>query len=219
MTPLEIRNRLIAQRIIPALRLADAAVAERAFDALLAAGFDAIEISMTTPGAVGLIERIAERVDADMLVGAGAVLDLDAARRSIDAGARFIVTPYVVPGIARMAHTANCSVLAGGFTPGEVLAAHREGADIVNVFPAATGGPGHLRALHAVFPDLLLCASGGISLQNVEACFAAGAALVGVGNAILDQNALAAGDTASAIAHARRFLALPALPPAPLQRN
>jgi 2-dehydro-3-deoxyphosphogluconate aldolase/(4S)-4-hydroxy-2-oxoglutarate aldolase len=108
-----------------------------------------------------------------------------------------------------MAHTAGCAVLQGGLTPGEVLAAHRDGADIVKVFPASSGGPEHLRALHAVFPEVLLCPTGGVSLQNLEAYFAAGAALVGVGNNILDQGALAAGDEAGAIAHARKFLAVP----------
>ena len=74
------------------------------------------------------------------------------------------------------------------------------------MFPAATGGPEHLRAVHAVFPDIRLCPTGGVSLQNMDGYFAAGAALVGVGNNIVDQRALAAGDRARVIAHARRFL-------------
>ena len=111
-----------------------------------------------------------------------------------------------MPSVARIAHDADRAALIGGFSPGEILAAHREGADVVKVFPAATGGPEHLRAVHAVFPDILLCPTGGVSLQNLDAWFAAGAAIVGVGNNIVDQRALAAGDTARVIAHARRFL-------------
>jgi 2-dehydro-3-deoxyphosphogluconate aldolase/(4S)-4-hydroxy-2-oxoglutarate aldolase len=137
------------------------------------------------------------------------VLDLDAARRCIEAGARFVVSPCIVPGMAAMAHAAGCAALQGGFTPGEILAAYREGADIVKVFPASSGGPEHLRALHAVFPEVSLCPTGGVSLQNLEAYFAAGAALVGVGNNIVDQAALATGDEAGAIAHARKFLSVP----------
>jgi len=213
----DIRNRLIAQRIVPVLRLADAEITERAFEHLVTAGFSAIEITMTVPGAIGLIDRLAEKMDAGVLIGAGTVLDLETARRCIDAGARFLVSPCLVPGMMRMAHPSGCVTLQGGFTPGEILAAHRDGADIVKVFPASSGGPEHLRAVHAVFPDMLLCPTGGISLQNIEAYFAAGAALVGVGNNILDQHALAAGDAASVIAHARRFLSIPALPPAPLR--
>ncbi len=215
MTPLEIRNQLIAQRIVPVLRRADAALAESAVECFVRAGLSAIEINVTVPGALVLIDRLAGRADADLLIGAGTVLDLDTARRCIDAGARFLVSPCAISGMTKMAHVAGCAALPGGFTPGEILAAHREGADIVNVFPASSGGPAHVRAVHAVYPDVLLCPAGGVSLQNIEAYFAAGAALVAVGNNILDQRALAAGDSASVIAHARRFLAFPALPPAP----
>jgi 2-dehydro-3-deoxyphosphogluconate aldolase / (4S)-4-hydroxy-2-oxoglutarate aldolase len=76
----------------------------------------------------------------------------------------------------------------------------------VKLFPASTGGPEHLRGIHAVFPDIPLCPTGGVSLKNLNEYFAAGAALVGVGNSIIDQKALAAGDRAAVVAHARRFL-------------
>ncbi len=204
MTPGEIRERLIAQRVVPVLRLVSAEKTERAVQCLLSAGFSTVEITLTVPGALELIERIARR--AELLVGAGTVRDLDAARRCLDAGARFLVSPCVVPGMAAAAHAAGCAALAGGFTPGEILAAHRDGADIVKVFPASTGGPAHVRAIHSVFPDIALCPTGGVTLQNFEDYLAAGAALVGVGNDILDQPALEAGDNARASAHARRFL-------------
>jgi 2-dehydro-3-deoxyphosphogluconate aldolase/(4S)-4-hydroxy-2-oxoglutarate aldolase len=111
-----------------------------------------------------------------------------------------------VRGLAAVAHEAGRAALIGGFTPTEILAAHQEGADIVKVFPAASGGPAHLGALHAVFPHVLLCPTGGVALDNIRRYFAAGAALVGVGNNLLDQEALAAGDIARVIAGARRFL-------------
>ena len=204
MTPADIRDRLVAQRVVPVLRLASSGETERAVDCLAEAGFRTFEITLTTPGAVELIGRISAR--EGWLVGAGTVLDLGAAHACLHAGARFLVSPCLVPDMARVAHEAGRAALIGGFTPGEILAAHREGADIVKVFPAATGGPEHLRAIHAVFPDIRLCPTGGVSLQNIEAYFAAGAALVGVGNNIVDQRALAAGDRARVIAHARRFL-------------
>jgi 2-dehydro-3-deoxyphosphogluconate aldolase/(4S)-4-hydroxy-2-oxoglutarate aldolase len=124
----------------------------------------------------------------------------------VDAGARFLVSPSTVPGMAEVAHAAGCAALFGGLTPTEILTAHREGADIVKVFPASIGGPEYLRAVHAVFPEILLCPTGGVSLENVQAYLAAGAALVCAGNNIIDQDALAAGDTARVTAHARRFL-------------
>ncbi|HEV3008013.1 MAG TPA: bifunctional 4-hydroxy-2-oxoglutarate aldolase/2-dehydro-3-deoxy-phosphogluconate aldolase [Burkholderiales bacterium] len=186
--------------MIPVLRLASAELTERAIEHLVEAGFRTIEITMTTPGAVELIRKHKN-------TGAGTVLDLDTAQRCLDAGAQFLVSPCLVPGLAKLAHDAGRLALLGGFTPGEILAAHREGADIVKLFPASTGGPEHLRAIHAVFPGIPLCPTGGVSLENMKAYFAAGAALVGVGNNIVDQKALAAGDRAAVVAHARRFLA------------
>ena len=207
MAPIEISDRLVAQRVVPVLRLASGPDTERAVDCLVDAGFRVVEVTLTVPGAVALIDRLVRRLGAAFVVGAGTVLDLDAARACIHAGARFLVSPCVVPGMARLAHEAGRAALIGGFTPGEILAAHREGADIVKVFPASTGGPEHVRAVHAVFPDILLCPTGGVGLPNLEAYFAAGASLVGVGNNIVDQQALASRDSARVIAHARRFLA------------
>ena len=197
----DIRQGLIAQRVVPVLRLASAELTERAVDCLAEAGFATVEITMTIPGAIEVI-----RNSKGLMVGAGTVLDLDTAQRCLDAGARFLVSPCLVPGMADLAHAAGCAALIGGFTPGEVLAAHRDGADIVKVFPASTGGPEHLRALHAVFPDIALCPTGGVSLENMQAYFAAGAVMVGVGNNILDQKALAAGERTRVVAHAKRFL-------------
>lgn len=195
----DFRQRLIAQRVIPVLRLASAERTEHAVLLLQEAGFATVEITMTTPGALELIRKTPH-------AGAGTVLDLDTAQRCIDAGAQFLVSPCLVPGMAQLAHDAGRLALIGGFTPGEILAAQREGADIVKVFPASTGGPEHLRAIHAVFPQIALCPTGGVSLQNMQAYFDAGAAVVGVGNNIVDQKALAAGDRAAVVAHARRFL-------------
>jgi len=202
----EIRDRLLAQRVIPVLRLASAELTERAARCIAAAGFMTVEITLTVPGAIELIRRLARSSAPGFTVGAGTVLDADTAQRCVDAGARFVVSPCLVPGMAKIAHAAGCAALIGGFTPGEILAAQREGADLVKVFPASTGGPEHLRALHAVFPDILLCPTGGVSQQNMEAYFAAGAALVGVGNNIVDQKALQAGDEARVAEHARGFL-------------
>jgi 2-dehydro-3-deoxyphosphogluconate aldolase/(4S)-4-hydroxy-2-oxoglutarate aldolase len=202
-----IRARLIAQRVIPVLRLATAELTLRAVSCLRAAGFGTVEITLTTPGAVELIAELA-RADPACLVGAGTVLDVQAARACIDAGAAYLVSPGVVPGLAAMARAAGRAALVGAFTPTEVLAAQREGADIVKVFPAASGGPPHVAALHAVFPHLALCPTGGIDAANLPAYFTAGAALVGVGNALLDVAALRAGDREAVVRSARRYLEL-----------
>jgi 2-dehydro-3-deoxyphosphogluconate aldolase/(4S)-4-hydroxy-2-oxoglutarate aldolase len=195
----DLRQRLIAQRVIPVLRLPGAEATEHAIGCLREAGFGLVEITMTTPGALDLLKRTPD-------AGAGTVLDLDTARRCIEAGAQFLVSPCLVPGMAKLAHEAGRLALVGGFTPGEILAAHREGADIVKLFPASTGGPQHLRAIHAVFPDIALCPTGGVTLENFRDYLAAGAALVGVGNDMIDTRALAAGDRARVVRQAQRFL-------------
>ena len=195
----DLRQALIAQRVVPVLRLASAELTLRAIDCLVEAGFKLVEVTMTTPDAIEIISKTRN-------AGAGTVLDLDTAQRCIAAGAQFLVSPCLVPGMAKLAHDAGRLALIGGFTPGEILAAHREGADIVKVFPASTGGAEHLRAIHAVFPDIPLCPTGGVSLENMRAYFESGAVVVGVGNNIVDQKALAAGDRARVVAHAMRFL-------------
>lgn len=200
----EIRDRLIAQRVVPVLRLPSAELTEHAVECLAGAGFAIFEITMTTPGAVDLLQKLSNK---GLVCGAGTVLDLETASRCLDAGARFVVSPAFIPQLTRVIHDGGAAALIGGFTPSEILAAHCEGADIVKVFPASSGGPEHLKAIRAVFPEILLCPTGGVSLQNMRAYFDAGAALVGVGNSIIDLAALQAGERAKVVAHARRFLA------------
>lgn len=199
---------LMGARVIPVLRLSTREATSVAIDCLVEAGFTTVEVTLTTPAAIELLAELRLRMDSTFLVGAGTVLDLEAARRCLDAGADYLVSPCLVAGIAKVASDAGRAALIGAFTPGEVLAAWREGAQVVKVFPAASGGPAHLQALHAVFPDIPLCPTGGISAANMLDYFKAGASVVGVGNNIIDQRALAAGDRAQVIRHALQLLQL-----------
>src|SRR6266446_2928605 len=202
MKPEDIRDRPIAERVVPVLRFASAELTGRALQCLLDVGFGAIEITMSTPHALEIIKTFKSRA----IIGAGTVLDLKTARDCIDAGAQFLVSPYVSREIVQACHGGgHAAALSGGFTPSEVLAAHRDGADIVKVFPASSGGPAHLAALHAVFPDIVLCPTGGITAANMEQYFAAGASLVGVGNAIVPLAALERGDLDAVRAHAAAY--------------
>jgi 2-dehydro-3-deoxyphosphogluconate aldolase/(4S)-4-hydroxy-2-oxoglutarate aldolase len=201
VNPGQIRDRLVAERVIPVLRLASAELTERAVQCLLDVGFGVIEITMTIPGALRVIEKFA----AKALIGAGTVLEAKAAQECLDAGARFLVSPALRPAIVRTAHAAGCAALVGGFTPTEVFAAQHERADIVKVFPASSGGPAHVAALHSVFPDILLCPTGGVTLANMGQYLSAGAALVGVGNAIVPLDALERGDLDAVRAHAAAY--------------
>jgi 2-dehydro-3-deoxyphosphogluconate aldolase/(4S)-4-hydroxy-2-oxoglutarate aldolase len=203
-------DRLTHLAVIPVLRLSAREAAEQAIACLLDAGFKTVELTLTTPDAIALIRDLRRRVDEAFLVGAGTVLDLETAQRCLDAGADYLVSPCIVPGMAQRARDAGRAALIGGFTPSEVLTAWREGAHVVKVFPAATGGPAHLQAIHAVFPEIPLCPTGGVSNANMLDYFKAGARMVGVGNNIIEQKALASGDRSRVIAHARSFLELAA---------
>ena len=203
-----ISDKLTGMRVVPVLRLATRAAAAAAVDCLVEAGYGTVELTLTTPDALQLIAELRKRMDNAFLIGAGTVLDLDTARRCLDAGADYLVSPCLVAGMARLARDADRAALSGGFTPGEVLAAWRDGAQIVKVFPASSGGPAHLQAIHAVFPEIPLCPTGGVSATNLRDYFAAGAAIVGIGNNIIDHKALAAGDRAQVKRHARQFLEL-----------
>jgi 2-dehydro-3-deoxyphosphogluconate aldolase/(4S)-4-hydroxy-2-oxoglutarate aldolase len=208
MSETAVRDALEAMRVIPVLRLATREAAARAVDCLIEAGFGTVEITLTTPDAIGLIAELERRASSDFLVGAGTVLDLDRAQECLDAGADYLVSPCLVPGMAELARLRGSAMLMGGFTPTEVLGAWRDGAQIVKVFPASSGGPGHLGAIHAVYPEIPLCPTGGVSAANMLDYFKAGACVVGIGNNIIDQRALAAGDRAQVIRHARSFLEL-----------
>ena len=208
MCPVSIFETLVRRRVIPVLRLATHEATAAAIECLVEAGFGTVELTLTTPGALTLLTDLRKRMDGAFLVGAGTVLDLDTAKRCIDAGADYLVSPCMVAGMARLAHDTKRAALIGGFTPSEVLAAWREGAQIVKVFPASSGGSPHLQAIHAVFPEIQLCPTGGVSTANILDYYKAGAAVVGVGNNIIDQKALAAGDYGQVIRHARHFLEL-----------
>jgi 2-dehydro-3-deoxyphosphogluconate aldolase/(4S)-4-hydroxy-2-oxoglutarate aldolase len=207
-------QRLLAQRVIPVLRLNSREDAEAAIDCLIEAGFRTVELTLTTPGAIQLIGSLRRSSKAEFLVGAGTVLDLGSAQACLEAGADYLVSPCLVPGMAALANEAGRLALTGGFTPAEVLAAWREGAAVVKVFPASTGGAPHLAALHAVYPDIPLCPTGGVSSSNMLDYFKAGASVVGIGNNVIDQKALAAGDRVTVIARARGFLEIAATAPA-----
>jgi 2-dehydro-3-deoxyphosphogluconate aldolase/(4S)-4-hydroxy-2-oxoglutarate aldolase len=205
-----VRDALQAMRVIPVLRLATREAAASAIDCLIEAGYRTIELTLTTPGALGLISELKRRNVDGFLVGAGTVLDLQRAQQCLDAGADYLVSPCLIPGLAAAAHQRGAAALVGGFTPTEILSAWREGAQIVKVFPASSGGPAHLAAIHAVYPEIPLCPTGGVSIANMHDYFKAGAAVVGVGNNVIDQEALAAGNRAQVVRRARSFLELAA---------
>lgn len=197
--------RLKAARIVPVVRTTRPELAERAVEWLRAAGITVFEITMTVPDAPGLIRRLS--ADPALLVGAGTVPDRAAAEACLAAGARFLVAPWVDDAVAAAARDAGAMSLLGAMTPTEVRAALKAGADAVKIFPASSaGGPAHIKALRAVFPDVPFCPTGGVDARNTPDYLAAGAAFVGIGGKLVDEALLAAGNRAAIEAAAREVL-------------
>jgi 2-dehydro-3-deoxyphosphogluconate aldolase/(4S)-4-hydroxy-2-oxoglutarate aldolase len=194
--------------IIPVIRAPSADAAVAVVEALVQAGLTVAEITMTVPNAIDAIASVARRFADKVLVGAGTVTDADTARRAVDAGAEFIVTPCLVPEVIDAARRADIAVLPGALTPTEVLNAFRLGGDMVKVFPAqSVGGAAYLRALRGPFPEIPLVPTGGVTLENVRDMFGAGAVAIGVGSELISRDALARRDYAAIGALASQFIA------------
>jgi 2-dehydro-3-deoxyphosphogluconate aldolase / (4S)-4-hydroxy-2-oxoglutarate aldolase len=203
MTRQERIQRLIDTGAIAVIRMNDAGKLRRVVDAIREGGVDAIEITMTTPGALSIIEEMAKSNDGSYHLGVGSVLDAETARRAIDAGAQFVVSPVMKPEIIKTSHEYECPAMPGAFTPTEILTAHEHGADIVKVFPADVVGMAFFKAIKAPMPHLQLMPTGGVSLTNAGDWLRAGACAVGIGGALLDKKAIDGGNFAALTENAR----------------
>lgn len=206
MEKAQVLERIRSTGLIPVIRARTADEAAQAADAIQAGGVGVLEITMTVPGAVEVIREVAGR-GGDAVVGAGTVLDPEAARNCIDAGARFIVSPSFNPDTIAACREADVSVLPGALTPTEVLAAWRAGADLVKVFPAgAVGGPSYIKSLKAPLPQIDLVPTGGVNLKTAGDFIRAGAAALGVGADLVDLEALRRGEPEVLTERAREFV-------------
>lgn len=177
---------LLASGVIAVVRLPDAVNLRGAATALAAAGVGAVEITLTTPGALDAIAELAsDKGVTGCMIGAGTVLDVKAARDVIARGARFVVSPAFDRFVVRYCRDHHVPCLPGAFTPTELHEAWRAGATAVKLFPASTLGPGYLREVLAPLPFLRVVPSGGVSLENAVEWIRAGAAAVSVGGALV----------------------------------
>jgi 2-dehydro-3-deoxyphosphogluconate aldolase/(4S)-4-hydroxy-2-oxoglutarate aldolase len=177
-----------------------------AADALLAGGVQAIEVTLTTPGAMVVITKAVERYTGrQMLFGAGSVLDAESARAAILAGAQFIVCPTLSIRTIKMCKRYSVPVFPGAYTPTEVLTAWEAGADLIKVFPADIGGPTYIKAIKAPLPHVRLVPVGGVTIENTADFIRAGADAVGVGGSLVSQALLDAGRFDEITVRARRF--------------
>lgn len=183
MTPEELRDALRTHRLVAIVRGREPDAALHTVVTLVESGVRLVEVSLSTPDAVAVIAQAREEV-GDALLGAGTVLEPDDVRRVADAGAGYVVTPAHTRAEAA-AHGRGLAVLAGAFTPSEILAAHDAGAAAVKLFPASLHGPGYIRALRDPFPHVPIVPVGGVDAEAAYAYLAAGALAVGIGSPLV----------------------------------
>jgi 2-dehydro-3-deoxyphosphogluconate aldolase/(4S)-4-hydroxy-2-oxoglutarate aldolase len=192
--------------IIAIVRAQQAAQVVPMFEALIAGGVRAIEITMTTPNALAGISEAREKIGERALIGVGTVTDADTCRAAIAAGAEFVVTPICRTELVAVAHGAGCAIMLGAYTPTEAQAAHEAGADFIKIFPADTLGPGYIKALRAPLPHLRIVPTGGVDVPNVAEFLKAGCAALGVGSALVSAKILQSGDWPELTRRAKAFV-------------
>ena len=193
--------------IVAIIRMKEPEKVRAVAEAIGQGGVRALEVTMTVPGAVGLIAELAPQMPAGFLLGAGTVLDAETVARVVDAGAQFVVSPVFRREVLSACHARGTAAMPGCFTPTEILDAWDAGADVVKVFPATALGPGFFKDVRAPLPQVKLMPTGGVTLENAGDWIRAGAVAVGVGTALLDAKAIAAGDYRALRANAERIVA------------
>jgi len=170
---------LLKHKIMGLVRTNDQATGQAMAEAMVNAGIRAIEITLTTPGALDIVQKLAQ--NKDLIVGVGTVISKEGVKSAEKAGAKFIVSPNTDTDVIEKTKSLDMVSMPGVATATEVGRALKAGADILKLFPASTYGPAHLRALRDPYPGQLWCPTGGISLGTVDDWFAAGANLIGLG--------------------------------------
>jgi 2-dehydro-3-deoxyphosphogluconate aldolase / (4S)-4-hydroxy-2-oxoglutarate aldolase len=208
MTPEGNLTRIQRSGIVAVIRSDRGELLADVAEALVAGGVDVMEVTFTVPQAHRVLERVAERLGERILLGAGTVLDPETARIALLSGAEFVVSPAVNLEVIRLCRRYSKLVMPGALTPTEVITAWENGADIVKIFPSDTSGPAYLKALKGPFPQVRLMPTGGVNLDTAAAFLHAGAFALGVGSALVDPKAVAAGDLGKIEKLARQYVAI-----------
>jgi 2-dehydro-3-deoxyphosphogluconate aldolase/(4S)-4-hydroxy-2-oxoglutarate aldolase len=205
----KVRDRIIEIGIVPVVRASSPGEACVAADAVCKGGIPIVEITMTVPGAVDVIRELVKNCASDVLIGAGTVLNPEAARRCLDAGAQFLVSPGLNLKTVELAVREGKLIMAGALTPTEVITAWDAGADFVKIFPCGqVGGAKYIKALKGPLPQIPLVPTGGVNLNTAAEFIEAGAAALGIGGELVQADALKSNKPEIIAENARKFLAI-----------
>jgi len=208
MTKDSIMSAITQIGIVPIVRTDSAEGAVKAIEAVYRGGIRAAEITMTVPGAIKALEKLADQFGDQIVLGAGTVLDPETARACMLAGAQFFVTPSLKRETIEMCKRYSKPIMPGALTPTEILTAWEAGADAVKIFPCGTvGGAKYIKALKAPFPQIEMVPTGGVNLETCGDFLKAGACAVGVGGELIDAASIKAGKFEAFEERARHFMA------------
>ncbi len=208
MNKQEVLRRVAEVGVVPVVRASSSEEAMQVVEAIKAGGVPVLEITMTVPRAVRVIEQVADRYGGEVVVGAGTVLDAETARACILAGATFVVSPSLNVATIELCRRYSVAVMPGALTPTEVVTAWQAGADVVKVFPCgALGGAKYLKSLKAPLPQVEMIPTGGVSLQTAGEFIEAGALALGVGADLVDTKAIREGRPEKVTEAARAYVA------------
>ena len=209
MTKEQVRQRILAVKIVPVVRASSPEQALGAADAVRAGGIPIVEVTMTVPGAIEVIAGLSRLMGSDVLIGAGTVLDAATAQKCLDAGAQFLVSPGFDPETVALARRLDVLIMPGALTPTEVITAWKAGADFVKIFPCGNvGGPAYIKSLKAALPQIPMIPTGGVNLETAAAFLRAGASALGIGGELISKAALDSGNFAAITESAKQFIAL-----------
>jgi len=204
-----VRDRITEIGIVPVVRASSPRDARIAADAVCEGGIPIVEITMTVPGAIEVIRELTKNAASEVLVGAGTVLNAEAARRCLDAGAQFLVSPGLNLQTVELAVREGKLMMAGALTPTEIITAWEAGSDFVKVFPCGqVGGAKYIKALKGPLPQVRLVPTGGVTLDTAAELIQAGAAALGVGGELVHAEALKSNKPEIIVENARKFLAI-----------
>ncbi len=174
--------------------------------ALADGGLTSIELTMTTPGAIRMLEKATSELP-DFLFGLGTVLDAETARMGILSGARFVVTPALRPDVITLCKRYSIPIFSGALTPTEVVNAWEAGADAAKIFPAEFFGPAYIKSLKGPLPHVEMVPTGGVTAENVGEFIKAGAYATAAGSSLVEAKALKEKNWAAIPAKAKAFVA------------
>lgn len=199
--------RLIESRIVAIIRANSPDLALPAARALMAGGVNAIEVTLTTPGACEAIAAMSRELGDEALIGVGTVLTPDAANEAMDAGASYVISPICRTELIASSHARGCPVMLGCYTPTEAQTAHEAGADFIKLFPADTLGPAYIKALLAPLPHLRIVPTGGVNHETLASFMKAGCTAVGAGSCLVSKGIQDNRDWAELTRRAESFVA------------